>query len=341
MPTYAQLFCTVSDVLADKQASGVDETRMYQAIREASDYVQKKIGWFIPVTLTRYFEGANTKVLFVNPLLAITSLTHGGTALSAADYSLQPDGGFWANGPYTRLHADPDSTLLSCWIDEQDAIVIAGRWGNYERTGLLGATVQDAGGQTASQTTLQVSDGSKVSAGMVVLIETEQQAVTGWGSPTTNVTTLNGAVTNTQETLTLANGSLVNAGEVIRVEFEQMKVKDKQNNLLSVIRGWNGTAKVTHANASAVDVYRTVNVERGVNGTTSAAHAKDTAMSRYFVPDDIQFLTKEIATLSINKAQSGYQGRTGNTEMGTIFYNDAFPRYDIEMIASNYRIPKI
>jgi hypothetical protein len=97
---------------------------------------------------------------------------------------------------------------------------------------------------------------------------------------------------------------------------------------------------VLHADNAAVDVYRTVTVERGVNGTDAATHALNTAISRYYVPDDVMMLTREIAMLSVNKALSGYQGRTGNADTGVVFYNDIFPRYDIETVKKNYHIPR-
>ncbi|RPH74771.1 hypothetical protein EHM76_02940 [bacterium] len=217
---------------------------------------------------------------------------------------------------------------------------IEGRWGLYDRSGLIGTTVQDASGQNDSQTSLLVSDGARVSPGMTLKIGDEQQVVTSWGDPTAGVTTLNGAIAVGDETITVADGALINVGEIFRSTFEQMKVKDKQNNLLEVVRGWNGIRRVAHLTGAAVDVYRTVNVERAVNGTSAAAHAKDTAISRYFAPDDVQFLCKEIAMLIANKAGSGYQGRTGNAETGVVFYNDAFPKYDIQRVKENYYIPK-
>jgi hypothetical protein len=340
MTVYAQLFCTVDDIRADAQSAGVDEARVYQAIREACDYLQKEIGWFIPVTQTVNFSGKSKRTLFVPPLLGITSISNDDTALTAADYILKPDGGMWANGPYTRLIADPDSTLLTVWTCEIDDVVIAGRWGLYERTAALASTVADTTQQSDSQLTLKVSSGAEVSPGMVLLIGSEQELVTGWSTPTASATTLNGAVAATDEYITVANASLVNIGEIVRVEFEQMLVRDLNttNQRLSVIRGWNGTARVLHTTSTAVDVYRTVTVTRAVNGTTAAAHANGAAISRYFAPDDIQYLAKQIATLIINKAKSGYQGRTGNAELGVVFYNDAFPRQDIERIKARYNI---
>jgi hypothetical protein len=85
-------------------------------------------------------------------------------------------------------------------------------------------------------------------------------------------------------------------------------------------------------------VYRKLEVVRGVNGTTAATHLISTAISRYLVPADVLFLCKEIATLMAHKAETGYAGRTGNAELGQVFYNDAFPRYDIERVRDHYRI---
>jgi len=340
MTVYAQLFCTVDDIISDLQGSGVDVARFYQAIKEASDYLQKEIGWFIPVTLARTLKGSGTVDLFVDPLLSITSVTNDSDALTSSDYLLLPDNAHWANGPYTQITADPDATTLYTWGDEVDSVVLTGQWGLYNRSASTAATVADTTSQSSSQTTLKVNVGSAVSPGMLLLIGSEQELVTGWSTPTASVTTLNGALTNTDDTVTVADGTLVNIGETIRVDFEQMYVKDIQTNDLYVIRGWNGTGRVAHTTSTAVDVYRTVTVERGVNGTTASAHLNSVAISRYFAPDDIQYLTKEIAVLIVNKARSKYQGRVGNEELGMTFYNDAFPRFDIERIKARYTIKR-
>ena len=342
MTANAQLFCTVSDIAADTKSPGVDEARIYQAIREASDYLQKEIGWFIPVTLTRRFDGSGRETLIIPPLLSVTTLVNGDDTLSASDYILKPDDGFWPNGPYGMIHVDPDSSTLLAWEDELDGVAITGKWGLFNRSASTSATVADTTQQSDSQTTLKVSNGSKVSPGMLLLIGSEQELVTGWSSPTDNVTTVTEPVTATADQLTLADDTLVNVGEIIRIDFEQMLIKDirASTNLASVIRGYNGTARVAHADNAEVDAYRTVNVERGVNGTTAAAHANGTVISRYFAPDDIQFLTRQIATLMVNKALSGYQGRTGNAELGVVFYNDAFPRYELEQIKMRYALPR-
>lgn len=344
MTTFAQTFCTVRDLISDAQAPIADEARLFQAIREACDHLAKEIGWFIPVTLTCCFRAPEAVTeLFVMPLLSITSITNEAQALSAADYILKPDNGHWANGPYTKIVADPDSTLLYTWDDEVDGVSITGKWGLYNRSAALTATVADTTSQSDSQLTLKLSNAGEASPGMVLLIGTEQELVTGWSTPTTSVTALNGAITNSDEILTVDDASLVNLGELIRIDFEQMLVKDRNTstNKLYVLRGYNNTARAAHLDNATLDVYRTVTVERGVNGTTAAAHLNGVSISRYFAPDDVQFLAKQIATLIVQKAKSGYQGRTGNADTGVVMYHDAFPRYDIERIRRTYELGRV
>jgi hypothetical protein len=301
---------------------------------------QKRIGWFIPVITTRRMkQGKTWDAIYVPPLLSIDSISNDGTALSAADYITKPDDGAWTNGPFTSLLVNHNSSQLHCWSEKQDAIVIAGRWGKYERSGDTGATIQDAVSQNDSQLTLLVDDCGKVSPGMVLLIEDEQETVIGWGDATASVTTLNGGISANDEVITVDDGSVLNVGEVIRCDYEKMRIRDKRADQISVIRGWDGTGRVTHANEATLDVFRTVKVERVVNGTSTAIHLNGTAISRYFAPDDIQYLTKQIATLIVNKAKGGYQGRSGNAETGNVFYNDVFPRFEIDNIAQNYYIP--
>lgn len=328
------------------EAPGGDVTRLYQAIREASDYLQKEIGWFLPVAETLQMRGSGLPRLRLPPILAINgTITNDGNSLSASDYflvGLDTNRPWWSDGPYTQIEVDPDSSVLAVWCpSEPDSVQLPVLRGMYNRSALLAATVADTTQQSDSQTTLKVSDGAQVSPGMVLLIGSEQELVTGYDSPTAAVTALSGSLTATAEEVTVDDASLVNVGEIIRVGFEQMKVRDRNTNTekLYVWRRWNRTQAVTHADNDAVDVYRTVNVERGVNGTTAAVHANGASIYRYFAPDDIQFLTREIATLMLNKSKGAYAGRSGNDQTGVTYYNDAFPRFDIERIKDKYHLP--
>jgi hypothetical protein len=344
MTAYAQTFCTVRDLISDAQAPIADEARLYQAIREACDHLSKEIGWFVPVTLTRRFQAPEAVTdLFVPPLLEISAISNEGQALTSVDYILKPDDGHWANGPYTKIVADIDSALLYTWSDLVDDIPITGKWGLYNRSAALTATVADTTQQSDSQLTLKLSSAGEASPGMVLLIDTEQELVTGWSDPIASTTQLNGAITNSEEILTVDSATVINIGEIVRIDFEQMLVKDRNTstNKLYVLRGYNNTARASHLDNATLDVYRTVTVERGVNGTTAAVHANGVSVSRYFAPDDVQYLAKQIATLIVNKAKSGYQGRTGNADTGVVMYHDAFPRYDIERIRKTYDLPRV
>jgi hypothetical protein len=333
---YAQTYCTVDELIADLELLGGDQDAFLRHVRAASQTIQQEIGFFIPVTESKKFNGRGQRSLFVPPLLAIVSIQNDDDTLVSTDYILQPDNRHWPNGPYSWLLPDPDSATLTKWLDEDEGVSIAGRWGLWEKSQATGATLGAALADTTG-TSLQASDGSKVSPGMVGLIDSEQVLVTGVGSPT-NVTTLNGAIDASQETITLANGALVNKGEIVRADVEQMKVLDVSGNTGYVKRAWNKTKAVSHLTGVNVAAYRTFTIERSVNGTTPATHLINAVINKYTVPDDVSFLCREIAALMFKKAQSAFAGRTGSAESGVTFYNDAFPRFDLERVRAHYRI---
>ena len=339
---FAQIMCTVNDLLSDPQPPAGDVAILYREIQAASRTIQQEIGEFIPVSETRKFAGNPASVdaisrLFIPPLLGLTgSILNDGTTLVAADYILTPRERHWRNGPYSEIDVAPDASNLSAWSDEQEGVAIPGRWGLYEETEDTAATV--AALQTDSAISLQVSDGAKLSPGAVLLIGSEQELISGYNTPVTGVTTLNGTIDLTQETIILTNGALVNIGEIIRIGVEQMRILDISTHTLYVQRHWSKTLGAAHTTGASVDVYRKFVVARGANGTTAAAHAVSAAISRYLVPGDVLFLCKEIATLMLNKAGTGYAGKTGNEQTGSVYYNDAFPRYDLERIREHYSI---
>lgn len=342
-PIYAQVYCTVDEVDEDLNLLGsVKPEVVMDKIRAASEYLQKNIGWFIPVTMTRRFNGNGESKLHIPPLLALTGdITNDDRTLTSADFVYQPNGRFWGHGPYVRLDVhDQTATQLDVWIAKDEGVVIPGRWGLYELSVDTGATVADASGQSSSQLTLQVNNGALVSPGMVLLIGTEQEEVTGWSSPTTNVTTLGAAWDATSSEVTLSAAAL-SIGEIGRAGLEQFKVLDKNGTLYYVARGYNKTKQTAHSSGSQVDVYRTVTVTRGVNGTTAAGHTNGTAISRYETPDDLNYLCRQIAALMLKKAQGGFAGKTGNDDLGTVTYHNEFPMVAMKEIKNNYRIPRL
>lgn len=174
-----RLYACVSEILKDIG----DDTQphsdlVYRCIRAASSWIDRRAGWFIPVTQARRYDGDGGIRLRVDPLLAVTTLVDDATTLTTTDYLLYPRGRHWENGPYTSVEIDPDSSH-GFWSDERDTIAITGRWGKYEEARALGVTVANTSQIAADGAVLKVSNGQLVSAGMVLLVESEQILVTG------------------------------------------------------------------------------------------------------------------------------------------------------------------
>lgn len=335
-----RLYCTVDELLTDLGSEGVRNSseRVLWMIKQASEWIDRNIGMFIPLTETRRFDGDGTRELYVSPpVLAVTSVIDDETTLETTDYLLYPRNRLWSGGPYMRLVIDPDASSLYNWTAERDIVVITGRWGLYEESKSTGAEVAS---QAEDALTLTVDNGAVVSPGAVLLIESEQELVTGVSTPTDSTANTNGAITNEADTLTLTDASLVNIGEVVRVNFEQMKIVDISGNDLLVTRGWNQTKRAAHEDAQDVYVYRTFIVERGANGTTAAEHTSQ-AISRYVPPADVNWLCKQMAGLMLKKADSGFSGKVGNAELGETFYYSEFPKAVIDRVAGNYFVPRI
>jgi hypothetical protein len=326
MTTYAQIYCTVQDVINDMGLAGED-SQLYERVRMASDFIRRRIGFFIPITETRHFGVERDGDLLTTALLAVTSISNNGVTVS--DYDLHPVNRMWGNGPYVRIEQ------ASAWADDDD-VEIAGRWGLYEETEAMAVSAVT---QLLADTTLVVSNGSKVSPGMVVLVEAEQELVTGWSTATAATSKLNGALGADAEEVTVDNGAEFNAGEVIQVSTEDLYIRMIRGNVLVTKRGWNGTTRASHSDDSGITVSRTATVMRGVNGTTAAAHTSK-APSRYVVPWDVNWLVRQIAGLMRMKALSGFAGKTGNAELGETFYFNEFPS-QIKQIERLYRIVEL
>lgn len=319
-----QLYCTEAEVIADLGLQGRDN-QLLARIRAASRFINRRFGEFIPITDTKNFhKDVSSFSLFVPPLLGITSVTN--NAVTVTGYDKYPLNKHWDNGPYTRIEADS-----FVW----DEVAIIGKWGKYDLSEAIGETVT----QLLAATTIAVANGSHVSPGMVLLIESEQELVTGVSTASAATSLLAEAVDEAEEEINVDNGVEFFVGEVIQLGTEDCYIKAIRTNTLVVVRGWNGTLKQTHADDGAIAVYRTYTVSRGVNGTTATAHTTQAA-SRYFVPEDVNWLCREITGLMIRKAQSGFSGRIGNETTGETAYYNEFPS-QIKEIARNYRITQL
>lgn len=335
-----QVYCTVAELLDDLEVEGVRNVkieRIYDKLKAASRWIENNIGAFIPKLETRYFDGSGDTEIIVDPLLEATAITVDDETLTITDALFYPLNALWAYGPYMRVKIDPDSSSVYYFPNMAKTVGIVGSWGMFERSAVTGATVAS---QTNAVTTLVVDDGSGISPGAILLIDDEQELVTGVGAPSDSTANTAEALDAEEDELTVTDGTKVKVREIIRVDFEQMLVLDISGNDLLVQRGWNRTNRVAHLTGLDVYVYRTFNVERGVNGTTAAAHSAD-AVGRYLVPDDIHWLCKQMAALMLKKADSGFAGKVGDAATGETFYFNEFPKGTIEAIKEAYFVPVI
>jgi len=333
-----RFYCTIDDLRPVAEHGFKYVSDALDAIKQASIFLEGEYqldGNFIPITDTRSFDGDGSLDLYLrDPLLSITSITLDTTTLATSDYLLYPLNKCWQNGPYTRIHVDPDASNLYEWTDERDIVSIVGTYGKFDNYTDTGEDITQAAAATA---TITVTNGANVVIGMILLIESEQEAVTGYGDATSATSLVDGAIAKGDTNITVDDASEFNIGELIKIGTEKMRINDIDtgNENLYVDRSYDGTRLQAHNDDSAISVYRTYTVERGVNGTTAAAHSSKSAY-QYLPPYDVRYLCKQIASLMIEKGRSRYAGKTGNVDLGEVFYMNEFPKNEIEQVRKNY-----
>lgn len=324
----AQIYCTVGELIDGLGLNG-DEPRLLQRIREASAFMARRLGRFLPVLETRKFAGDSAESLNLDDgLLEIVSVKVNGAAVT--DYTAKPASRCWENGPYTWLER------AGGW---GQSVEIEGWWGLYREAESLGVTVT----QAASATTLALPAGNVLSPGMVLQVDDEMELVTaGNGGPRSPAASaaesqLAASVDHAAEELEVDNGAEFYPGEVLQIGVEDVYIRKIAGNRLVTTRGWNGTTKTAHEVDAPISVYRTYAVERAVNGTEVAEHAS-AAVVRCLPPADVHWLAQQIAALMRQKALTAFGGRAGNPDQGESFYVNEFPR-QIADIAANYSLP--
>lgn len=333
---FARLYCTLNQVIDDLDLLGVkNEEKAVGFIRAASKFIDKR-GRFLPVTETRRYDGSGKVRQWIDPLITLDTITHDGTTLAGTEYVLYPRTRHWDNGPYNSLELANGGR----WTGEEDAVVISGVWGLYYETRTPYSVTLGAS-QLIGATTVTLSDG-RYSPGAVLLVSSEQMLIEATDSPSDSGVTAS-AIDNSQTAITVSSASGFEMGETIRIDVEQMRILDinTTSNQLVVARGYHGSTIVAHNASAAVYVYRTFKVTRGVNGTTAAAHNSGVSVAQVVPPDDINYLCRQMAALILKKAQSGYQGKVGNVELGETFYFNEFPDDPLKRIMANYRIVSV
>lgn len=185
-------YCSIQDVIdrvfdSDTSVTSTEKLMLLGIVQAVAAFINDFYGErrFIPGTAARRFDGSGTARLFVDDLLAVTSLVDDDDTWAASDYLLYPRNAGGVKGPYIWIEIDPDGTY-SAFTGERDTVVITGRWGAYEETVATGATLASA--LTASATSMSVATGSIIRAGHILLIDSEQIFVTDRTTGETNDT---------------------------------------------------------------------------------------------------------------------------------------------------------
>lgn len=297
-------------------------TQIDEAIASASDDID---GWLnrhkhglAPRTATRYFPwpsrdggGASKLWLDENQLVSLTTLTAGGTVITAADYFLEPVN---SGPPYTYIELDLDSQAsFSNSGTHQRAIEIVGVWGinnDQKAAGALESAIA-----STSATTVDVTRGDLVGVGSVLTVDSERMLVTGKGTLDSGQNLANSMdALNSDRTVDVTDGTLFFVGEQILIDSERMRIVDITGNNLTVVRAYDGSVLASHSGTADVYVYRRLTVERGALGTTAATHLDAASVTTWAVPDLVRDLAKAEAITRLEQEFSAYGARVYSDE---------------------------
>ncbi|MCR4340903.1 MAG: hypothetical protein NUW01_13570 [Gemmatimonadaceae bacterium] len=283
-------------------------------------------------------NGQSSRLLLDADLLAVTTLQTKAqdaspTTIASTDYFLEPDN---FAPPYDRIEIDiSSSAAFESGATAQRSISVAGRWGYSEDTISAGTVASGLSASPATATSMVCSDGSLIDVGDTLLIESEQLFVSERSNAQVGTQLLNGALTAAKSgvSVTVDLGTQFKALEMIQVESERMFIESISGQVLTVIRAYDGSTLASHADDTAVHVFRTLTVQRGVNGTTAAVHDNSTAVSKYVPPLDIRRLCIAEALAGYQQERSSYGRSIGQGDGAVEFTGralDAQRKYVVE-----------
>lgn len=262
---------------------------------------------FWPTIGTRYLDwpvgtGSSSWRLWLGANEAVTlssvAVDNGDTVLSPADWFLRRSDELGV-APYDQLQVDMGgSAVFSSGSTTQRAIILTGTFGYGNEATRVATLAEDL---DASETAVDVSDGSGIGTGSLVLIGAEYMQVVSmqWLDTGQNLAAdlddLNSATT-----LTMTPGSVF-TGETLLIGGERLPVTDVAGSTVVVERG-SGTLA---AHSIGADIYalRTLNVTRAAQGSTAATHLTGATVAVHTVPPLIESLC--IAEAIAQGAQDG------------------------------------
>lgn len=316
----------------DIKASANMDAQIDSAIESASRSVEGLLHRrFYPYTGTRYFDWPDRSSptsyrlwLDDNELISVTSVTSGGTAVSASNYFLRR-ADYKDEAPYSMLELDlSTSASFTQGSTHQKSIAITGVYGYTSTTVTAGTLAEDL---DTSETGVDVSDSSLIGVGDLIRVDSEYMNVTDRAMLDTgrNLATGSDLTASMNDVTVTVSGAAtydLAAGETILINSERMLIIDKPSaTVLTVKRAVDGTVLAAHTGGGTTHVYapRTLTVERGSVGTTAATHTTGTSVTRLQVPGPVQELTLAYAINNVLQRSAGYARVAGSGDSAREF----------------------
>ena len=305
----------------DVKETARSNSRIDRALADATEAVDGLLHRrFYPEQDTRKFDwpprtGATPWILRLNDneLISVTTLTSGGTTITAGNYLLRRADDK-AEPPYTRVEINlgSDASFGGGSTYQQD-IVITGLFGYRNDETTAGTTVEAL---DSSETGIDVdaATSAAVGVGSLLRIDSERVIITGRTQLDTGQTLGGTGLTNQNSavTATVQSGAAFAAGEAILIDGERMLVEDITGNTLVVKRAWDGSTIAAHSLGATIYAPRTLTVQRGALGTTAAAHNSGAAVLRWDPPGSVRQLCIAEALVDLLQGRAGYARTAGS-----------------------------
>lgn len=315
-------YCTRESVKAavDVKNTAAANAQIDRLIESAARNIERlchRVFW--PWTGTRYFDWPDQTSptswrlwLAQNELISLTAVTAAGDAVLLADVLLEPSND---GPPYNRVELDRSGT--GSWTSGDTPQRNIGLTGVY-----AGAPVEErpvaalAEALDASETLVDVTDGSLLGVGSLLRVDSERLLVTD-RRPITLGVTLAAELDDQRNAVTLtlsASTGAIQPGEVLLIDGERMQVVDSTGTTCTVTRAADGSTLATHLVGAIVYSYRTLVVTRGAAGTTAAAHDTAAPIVEWVPPGPVQALAVAEVLNSIAQENSAYVRVVGTGE---------------------------
>ncbi|MER7813800.1 hypothetical protein [Streptomyces sp. NPDC096153] len=308
----------------DSKETARNNAQIDRAIESASRGVEALCHRrFYPEQATKHFnwpdgQRARPWRLWLNDseVISVTSLSSGGTPISAADYFLEPN---TSGPPYNRIEIDLASSAAFGGGDtHQRDVTVTGLFGYRDDETSVGTLAAAVASTTAGTVAVSGAASAVLGVGSVLRVDSERLLVTGRSMADTGQ---NLAADIDQQMKTTAvpvtDGTTFAVGEVILIDSERMLIVDIAANTLIVKRAWDGFPNAAHTSGTDIYAARSLTVIRGALGTTAATHDSGATVRRWDPPSPVRALTIGEALNTLTLEQAGYSlvlrsGETGS-----------------------------